>query len=442
LAGPQSSHAPHRPPRRSGPPAWYWSYALFGVSAAGLSPILLPVLVAAGDGAGEVGLVMAALNVGVLSSPLWGRLADRYQGHRPLFFLGMLLVTLSMAGFGFRGQLGYWLVLGLVQGLGIGGVNTMASLFVVEFEPKQQWTRLISRLQTLNGLGQAAGTLLAGVFSRRGTYAIGFWVAALLLVPALWSGNRGLPAATERRHVPGSARRAIGNLVRRAERLSGAIFYAVHRPTLDHLRSLASVAARPLASPFGRFLSSWLLFTIGSGAFFTFYPLLMVHAYGIPLWAASVVLAAVTAARLPLFAPSGALCRSRGSQAVFRIFLVIRGSCFLGLFILVYFRGAAAAAVTILLLSVATAAWPLVSVSATELAAELAPGSEGEAMGLFNAASAAASLVGALVGGGLAALLGYGSIAALAAACCAGALALARWESPAPGQPQRGDTGA
>jgi MFS family permease len=388
------------------------------------------VLVAAGDGAGQVGLVMAALNVGVLSSPLWGTLADRYRGHRPLFFLGMILVTLSLAGFTFRGHLGYRLVLALIQGLGIGSVNTMASLFVVEFEPKQEWTRLISRLQTLNGLGQAGGTLLAGVFSRRGTYAVGLWVAALLLIPALWSGSRGLPAATERRLVPRSARETIGSLARMAERLSGAIFGAIQRPSLGYLFNLASVTA----TPFGRFLSSWLLFNIGSSAFFTFYPLLMVHSYGIPLWAASLLLAALTAVRLPLFGPSGTLCRRYGSLAVFQVFLVIRGLSFLGLFILVYFRGAAAAVATIILLSVMTVAWPLVSVSATELSAELAVNSEGEAMGLFNAASAAASLAGALVGGGLAAVLGYGSIAALAAACCAGALALARWKTSGPAQ--------
>jgi MFS family permease len=431
LAGPRSSPAPDRALPRSGPPPWYWSYALFGASAAGLSPILLPVLLAAGDGAGQVGLVMAALNVGVLSAPLWGTIADRYRAHRPLFFLGMFLVTLSLAGFTFRGHLGYRLVLALIQGLGIGGVNTMASLFVVEFEPKQEWTRLISRLQTLNGLGQAGGTLLAGVFSRRGTYAVGLWVAALLLIPALWVGRRGLPAATERRLAPRSAREAIGSLARMAERLSGAVFYAFQRPSLGYLLNLASM----MATPFGRFLSSWLLFNIGSSAFFTFYPLLMVHAYGIPLWAASVLLAALTAARLPLFGPSGSLCRRYGSRAVFRVFLVIRGLSFLGLFILVYFRGALAAAVTIILLSVMTVAWPLVSVSATYLSAELAVSSEGEAMGLFNAASAAASLAGALVGGGLAAVLGYGSIAALAAACCAGALALARWQASGPAQP-------
>jgi len=213
--------------------------------------------------------------------------------------------------------------------------------------------------------------------------------------------------------------------------LSGAVFYAFQRPSLGYLLNLASM----MATPFGRFLSSWLLFNIGSSAFFTFYPLLMVHAYGIPLWAASVLLAALTAARLPLFAPSATLCRRHGSRAVFRAFLLIRGLCFLGLFILVYFRGAAAAAVTIILLSVMTVAWPLVSVSATYLSAELAVSSEGEAMGLFNAASAAASLAGALVGGGLAALLGYGSITALAAACCAGALALARWPTAGPAQP-------
>jgi predicted MFS family arabinose efflux permease len=43
--------------------------------------------------------------------------------------------------------------------------------------------------------------------------------------------------------------------------------------------------------------------------------------------------------------------------------------------------------------------WPLLSVASNDLAAELAPIGEGTAMGLFNAAAAAASALGAITGG-------------------------------------------
>ncbi|HSB80927.1 MAG TPA: hypothetical protein VLM91_19260 [Candidatus Methylomirabilis sp.] len=44
-------------------------------------------------------------------------------------------------------------------------------------------------------------------------------------------------------------------------------------------------------------------------------------------------------------------------------------------------------------------AWSLLSVSGTALTAELSPGGEGQAMGLFNATTAVAGVIGAALGG-------------------------------------------
>lgn len=75
-------------------------------------------------------------------------------------------------------------------------------------------------------------------------------------------------------------------------------------------------------------------------------------------------------------------------------------------------------------------AWPLLGVSGTALAAELAPGEKGEALGLFNASSSLAGAVGAFLGGWGMEMAGYGTVClvsavavALAALCSAGVAA-------------------
>jgi predicted MFS family arabinose efflux permease len=55
-------------------------------------------------------------------------------------------------------------------------------------------------------------------------------------------------------------------------------------------------------------------------------------------------------------------------------------------------------------------AWPLLGVSGTALAAQLAPGEKGEALGLFNASTALASAIGAFLGGWATTVVGYGMV--------------------------------
>jgi predicted MFS family arabinose efflux permease len=62
-------------------------------------------------------------------------------------------------------------------------------------------------------------------------------------------------------------------------------------------------------------------------------------------------------------------------------------------------------------------------VAGTALAAELAPGEKGEALGLYNASSSLASAAGAFLGGRGMATVGYGVVCAAAAAVVAIAVA-------------------
>jgi MFS family permease len=69
-------------------------------------------------------------------------------------------------------------------------------------------------------------------------------------------------------------------------------------------------------------------------------------------------------------------------------------------------------------------------VSGTALAAQLAPGEKGEALGLYNACSSLAGAVGAFLGGSVMAIAGYGTVCAVAVALVALAAVCSGFEEP------------
>ena len=78
---------------------WYSSYALLGVAAAGLLPILLPLEVVRTTGVSQLGIVLAAFSFGGLTAPLWGRLADSRRLHRALLAGGLACIAVGAAVF-------------------------------------------------------------------------------------------------------------------------------------------------------------------------------------------------------------------------------------------------------------------------------------------------------------------------------------------------------
>ncbi len=175
---------------------WYFVYALLGLVAAGLVPVLVPLIVNQTGNAGQVGLVMAAVSLGGLTAPLWGSFADRYRLHRWLLVGGMLTTTVGLAAFAFTAQPVIWLLLAVIQGFGAAGAATVANLFVVEAHPKAEWDERIGWLQTFYGIGQVSGLLLAGVLTKT-DFRVGFLVAAgLSAVAAIlgWSTTKTPPA--------------------------------------------------------------------------------------------------------------------------------------------------------------------------------------------------------------------------------------------------------
>ncbi len=397
--------------------SWYLAYALLGLSAAGLIPILLPLVEARNGTAAQVGLVMAAFSLGGLTAPVWGGLADRFRLHRWLLVGGLAGTAAGAALLAPAASFPLRTALALLSGTGLAAASTVANLFVVEAHPGAEWDARIGWLETFYGGGQVVGLLLAGIFGP-GSPADGLRLAgaaSLVAVLPAALGTRGISASlvSPRRLAPSPGARRAGWPCLSPRHLS-------HRPSLDGLRAFLA----PAHAPFGLFLLAWLVSFAGAAAFFSFYPVLMQRLYGLSPSRSSAGYAVAAALGLALYAPAGAWSARRGPLAVLRDALGLRIAAFLALGALAISapagRGWLALACTVLVVL----AWSLLSVSSTAIVASLSPGNEGEGMGLFNAVTALSGVIGAALGGWAAGLWGDGAVPVVGLAGVAGGLLL------------------
>lgn len=386
---------------------WYLAYGLLGATAAGLVPILLPLAVSRVHGATQVGLVMAAVSLGGLTAPLWGRLADRHRLHRWLLGGGLCLTAAGLAAFGFTTAPAAWIGLALLQGIGAAAAATVANLFVVEAHPQAEWDARIGWLQTFYGGGQVGGLILAGGLGQA-HLGLGLLVAAVL--PALavlpgWLCTRTPPPLPTPRPVLLHPARPGEWAVSAPQRL----FHHLGWRTVRRFWSSAR-------SRFDLFLLAWLASFGGAAAVFALYPVLMEQAFGVQPGLSSWAFGAAAGVGLALYSPAGRWSERVGPTRVLRIALGVRLLALLGLLVLEVTPGGGGGRSRLALLAFlfVVLAWSLLSVSGTALTVELSPVGEGEGLGLFNAATAAAGVLGAAAGGWIAGRWGYGPALGLA----------------------------
>jgi MFS family permease len=402
---------------------WYLAYLLLGMVTSGLLPVLLPLAVESSSGSlATVAYVMGAYNFGLLTSPLWGLLAERIKAYRKLFLGSFLLTAGGTLGLLLSRALPSWLLAAFALGAGSGGAATLATLFVVDFAPRTEWEPRIGWLQTFNATGQVAGLMLAAAFAG-GDFAPALWVCVTLLLLAMAVGGIGLPGtpraaagATEHahRHIDVRALALFPKLI-----LPSGVDLHFYHLNLRGLRRLPQT----LGTPFGRFLLSWFVFAFAVAAFFSYFPLMLAKGYGIAAHTSAMVYAVTAALGIGLYVLTSRLTDRYGPGRVYRAGLVVRIVGF-GLLLapfLIAVGGRALLGVAGFALIVV--AWPLLSVSGTDLGASLTPFSEGAAVGLLNAALALATALGIVVSGPLVARWGYATIPATAIA----GLAISLW---------------
>ncbi len=374
---------------------------MLGVSVAGALPILLPLAVGTQGTIADVGLVMAAFNLGGLASPLWGKLADRYRLHRVILAFGLLLSAISIALFPATSSLTSRAILALLQGTGAAAAATVANLFIVELHPEEEWDKRIGWLQSFYGGGQVIGLVLAG-FLTTVSVRLGLLttagVTAVAFIPG-WFMTPSLPR--DRSHRP-----VLRHPARHAEVHAGSPQRFYHLPSISAIRRLLGL----LFTPFGFFITAWLISFMGAAAFFSLYPVLMKTAYGVAPAAASVGFAVSAMLGLALYPLAGNWSARLGSVRLLQIGFGIRILAFLGFLSIGFANGTTHPGLALFNFLFIVLAWSLLSVAGTEMTSELSRSNEGEGLGLYNAATSIAGVLGAVLGGALADRFGYSAI--------------------------------
>ncbi len=395
---------------------WYAAYFLLGIVTSGLVPVLLPLMIGVVSGhLSTVAYVMGSYDIGLLSAPLWGLAAEKQHMYRSLFVGGFVLAAIAVAAFPETHTLVGWLVAAFLLGAGASGSATIASLFIVNFTPRDEWEPRIGVLQSFNGSGQVVGLLLASAFSH-GAYDVGLWLAAAMLAPALPLGLLGLPVVSSiaaKDHVPQRAYRRLdirALAVFPRVNLPSGFGYHIHGSVLQGIRHLPDT----LGTPFSRFLLSWFFLGLGVAGFFTYFPLFLAHSYGLAGYLSSLIYATAAALGIGLFVFASRWSAKYGASIVYQIGLWLRLGGFAILLITFFLPLDLKSAVSSIGFAIVVLAWPILSVSGTGLAAYLTPFSEGAAMGLFNASLALATVIGAFLSGPLIAMFGYRAIVMMA----------------------------
>ena len=382
---------------------WYLVYALGGI-AAGLIPIMMPLIVSKARSPALIGTVMGAYSLSGLTAPLWGGLADRFHMFRWMMIGGVGVAALGLLLFALSHTPSIWILLALAINAGAACAATVANLLVVEFHPQEEWDRRLSWLQTFFTGGQVMGLLFAAALTSVHDYR---WGLALAATACALAGVVGwLTSGAKVSRGGAGPRPVLATPVVHPEHVMSSPHHAFHFTTVNTLRGLKPL----LASRFGLWMLVSTMASVGAGCFFALYPVLMRDLYSINASISSVAYAVAAALSMRFYPPAGKLSHRIGPVLTVRLGYVIRVGAFLALFGLGLAHGDGPHWLALPLFTVVAASYPPIGVGSATLTPQLSPVAAGEGIGIFNATTAIAAAIGAHLGGWLAEYVGFSRV--------------------------------
>ena len=384
-------------------------FALVNGAALGLTPILFPLAVES-HGAAQVGLVMAAYNLGALAAPFAGAIADRWHLHRPLAVASCIGSAVALWLFP-SVSTGAQLLLSLLEGASYAAMMTVANLLIVERKPERQWNLRLGWLETVLSVGQGGALLLAGALSTMNEH-VGLSLAAI--VPAAAIPLTFVLTPRSPGQNPSAKAHQLQDMGHAGEWAAGGPSRNHYRLSVHDLTRMFQLAA----GPFGWFLLSWIPAYAGAALVFALYPVLFKQAFHLQPALSSLAFALIVFISLPLYPFAGRMGQRVGPQAALLTGLGIRLCVLVALAFLAFLatRHGISPIIPLVAFSGVVLGWAFLSVASPSLTAQLKPAAEGAAQGALNASSGLAGVLGSIVGGTIAGAFGYASALAVAAA--------------------------
>jgi EmrB/QacA subfamily drug resistance transporter len=161
----------------------------------------LPTIVGDLGSTDQLSWVVTAYLLGAtVSMPLWGRASDLY-GRKPLFVAAIVVFLVGSALSGLAGTLGQLIGFRALQGLGAGGLMTLAMAIVGELVPGRERGRYQGYIQIVFIVASVAGPLLGGLFADHASWRWVFYVNLPIGAVALTLITTSLHLPVERRPV-------------------------------------------------------------------------------------------------------------------------------------------------------------------------------------------------------------------------------------------------
>ncbi len=380
---------------------WYSGYAFQGAVVFGTGAILMPIVVNNAGDAAQAGTVIGFFYIGQMLAPLMGAITDRTGWHRAFYLSGYVLLAIGLAVFPFAKLLWFWAALAFIQGVGSGTSNTVAAMFIVEYKPKQEWDARVGWLQTFYGIGQASGLGLAAILQARPE--MGLIVSAGLMLPAIVLGSKGLPPRQMHKKP------AQVDFSRRLHRPPRTVFSILHRYEGSLLNNLKQLL-HEWRSRFGIYIAGWFFVMLSTWLIGALFPLLMKSAFNLSYGLSSLYYALGAVIGIFVYTPSGTLGKRIGDGWVVIIGTIMTLVSVAALSILSYIHSNLNQWLVPVMYILIPIAWSPLIVGGTAWTAELATFKEGEALGSFNAATAASAVIAAFAAGFIAHQFSYGMI--------------------------------
>ena len=380
---------------------WYSGYAFQAIVVFGTGGILMPIVVNHGGDAAKAGIVVGFFYIGQMLAPLMGALVDRTGWYRHFYFSGYVLLAIGLAAFPFTNLMWFWMALAFIQGVGAATTNSVAAMFIVEYKPKSEWDMRIGWLQTFYGIGQAVGVAAASVLQADPTF--GLLLSASLMIPGMVLGGRGLPPSQEHQK-PEKV-----EFSRRSHMPPRSVHSFLHHYEGTVSKNLKRVP-HELRSSFSLYIVGWFFVMLPTWLVGALYPLLMKGAFNISYHMSSLYYALGATIGIFVYMPSGNLGKRIGDGWVVAIGAIMTLVSVAGLAVLSHVHHSFNQWLVPLVYLLIPIAWSPLIVGGNSWTAKLATFEEGEALGIFNATTAVASVIAAFTAGLVAHKFGYSMV--------------------------------
>jgi MFS family permease len=150
---------------------FFWS------SLASLLPILPLYAQQIGGSKHDVGLVMGAFAIGLLSSRSWvGNLAD-YRGRKIVLLIGMASVAIAPFGYLFATSIPLLMVIRSFHGISVAAFAMAYAALVTDIAPPEHRGEIIGYMSLVNPIGVALGPAIGGLLQENVGYGAAFLLA-------------------------------------------------------------------------------------------------------------------------------------------------------------------------------------------------------------------------------------------------------------------------